>query len=113
MTISLRENFPNTELFLVCIFLYSVRIRENADQKQLRIWTILAQCVLSRKQKARINNSQSTWIEIVFGLPQSLMLGRLLFDIFLADFLFIVNSMDFGNYVDDSTPYATAHDKIG
>ena len=41
------------------------------------------------------------------------MLRRLLFDIFLADLFFIVNSMDFGNYVDDNTPYATAHDKIG
>ena len=39
------------------------------------------------------------------------MLGRLLFDIFLADLFFIVNSMDFGNYVDDNTPYATAHEK--
>ena len=32
-TISLREMCPNTELFLVRIFLYSVRIQENTDQK--------------------------------------------------------------------------------
>ena len=30
---SLREKYPNAELFLVRIFLYSVRIRENTDQK--------------------------------------------------------------------------------
>ena len=29
----LREKCPNTELFLVRIFLYSVRIQENTDQK--------------------------------------------------------------------------------
>ena len=44
--LTLREKFPNTEFFLVLIFLYSysVRIQENADQKKLRIWTLLTQC---------------------------------------------------------------------
>ena len=31
--LALREKCPNTELFLVHIFLYSVRIQENTDQK--------------------------------------------------------------------------------
>ena len=30
---TLREKCPNTELFLVRIFLYSVQIQENTDQK--------------------------------------------------------------------------------
>ena len=29
----MREKFPNAELFLVRIFLYSVRMQENTDQK--------------------------------------------------------------------------------
>ena len=29
----LREKCPNTKLFLVSIFLYSVRMQENMDQK--------------------------------------------------------------------------------
>ena len=41
----LRENWPNTELFLVCIFLYSDWIQENTDQKKLRISTLFTQCV--------------------------------------------------------------------
>ena len=45
ITLSLREKCPNTELFLVHIFLYSVRIQENTDQKLLRIWTLFTQCV--------------------------------------------------------------------
>ena len=32
-TFALREECPNTELFLVRIFLYSVRIQDNTDQK--------------------------------------------------------------------------------
>ena len=40
-TLTLREKYPNTELLLVCIFPYSVRIKENMDQKKLRIWILL------------------------------------------------------------------------
>ena len=51
---SLHENCPFTEFFLVRIFPhsdwilrtspYSVRKRENTDQKKLRIWTLFTQC---------------------------------------------------------------------
>ena len=40
---TLHEKCPNTELFLVRIFLYSVQIQENADSKKLRIWTLSTQ----------------------------------------------------------------------
>ena len=44
--LSLREKCPNTELFLVRLFLYSDWIQENKDQKKLRIWTLFMQYVL-------------------------------------------------------------------
>ena len=40
----MREKCPNAELFLVRIFLYSVRIQENMDQRKLRIWKLFTQC---------------------------------------------------------------------
>ena len=33
----MREKWPNTEFFLVLIFLYSVRVQENTDHKKLRV----------------------------------------------------------------------------
>ena len=42
--VTLREKCPNSEFFLVRIFSDSVRIRENADQRKLRIWTLFTQC---------------------------------------------------------------------
>ena len=40
---ALREKCPNTEFFLVRIFLYSDWIQENTDHKKLRIWTLFTQ----------------------------------------------------------------------
>ena len=43
---TLPEKSQNTEFFLVRIFPYSVQMRENTDQKKLRIWPLFAQCQL-------------------------------------------------------------------
>ena len=37
------ENCPNKEFFLFRILLYSVRMQENTDQKNLRIWALFTQ----------------------------------------------------------------------
>ena len=53
---TLREKCRNTEFLLVCIFLYSVRIQENTDQKKLCIsalftqWEIKLTHLLSNKK---------------------------------------------------------------
>ena len=47
MISSLREKCPGMEFFLVRIFPHSDWIRENTDQKNLRIWTLSTQCVSS------------------------------------------------------------------
>ena len=68
--ISLREKCPKTELFLVCIFLYSDWIQENTDQKYLRIWTLFTQNILIYslvffiylKTKVQAKSETSAWI---------------------------------------------------
>ena len=44
-TFSLRGKCPNTEFFLVRIFVYSNWIPENTDWKKLSIWTLFTQCM--------------------------------------------------------------------
>ena len=39
----MREKCPNTKLPLFGIFLYSIPMQENTNQKQLRIWTLFTQ----------------------------------------------------------------------
>ena len=82
----------------------------NAYSFSLPALRLIHDYLLNRKQRTRINNSYSTWVEIVFGVPQGSILGPLLFNNFLTDLFFIANSMDIATYADDKTPYASAND---
>ena len=82
----------------------------NAYGFSLRALRLIHDYLSNRKQRTRINNSCSTWMEVVFGVPQGSILGLLLFSFFLADLFFIVNSTDIANYGDDNVPHATAND---
>ena len=66
-----------------------------------------------RKQRTRVNNSYSTWFEILFGVPQGSILGSLLFNLFWADLFFILSETDIANYADDNTPYTSSNDVSG
>ena len=59
----------------------------------------------NRKQRVRSNKTFSEWERITTSVPQGLILGPLIFNIFLNDlFLFISNS-SLSNYTDENTLY--------
>jgi hypothetical protein len=59
-----------------------------------------------RKQRTKVNNSFSTWMDILAGIPQGSILGPLLFNIFLNDIFYFIDEEKLANYADDNTPYA-------
>ena len=62
----------------------------------------------NRKQRVQVNDSYSLWQDVLFGVPQSSILGPVLFNIFLADLFFTLDNTEFTNYADDITPYAVS-----
>ena len=62
-----------------------------------------------RYQRVRVNSNYSSWSGIICGVLQGSILGPLLFNIYLSDLFFPLDS-DIANYADDNTPYATSND---
>ena len=60
-----------------------------------------------RFQRTKIDNEHSSWKEIISGVPQGSILGRLFFNIHLCDLFFIIEKFDLANFADDNTPYVT------
>ena len=72
-----------------------------------RSLNLLFSYLKNRKQRVRLNNTYSEWIDILFGLPQGSILGLLLFNTFLCDLFLFLHDIPVANYAGDNTPYCT------
>ena len=68
-------------------------------------------CLTDRHQRCKFNNSYSPWSCIKHGVPQGSILEPILFNIFLCDMLFSVDSINIASYAADSTTYPIGKDK--
>ena len=57
----------------------------------------------NRKQK--VNDANSSWKDIFYGVPQSSILSPLLFTTHLCDLFYFLEDLDVGSYADDTTIY--------
>ena len=71
------------------------------DEKSLKL---IYNYLSNRKQRVKINDSYSSWREILYGVPQGSILGPLLFNIFICDMLYFLENYELANYADDCTP---------
>ena len=67
---------------------------------------LLHSSLTKRRQRVKINNTYSSWSEILFGVTEGSILGPLLF-IFLCDLFLFVPDIGIANYADDNTLHAT------
>ena len=90
-----------------------LKAKLNAYGFSLTALKLVHSYLSNRKQQTKINSSYSSWLEIIFGVPQGSILGPLLFSVFLIDLFFIIENTDIASYADDNTPYISADDIDG
>ena len=83
----------------------------NAYGLSLPALKLITDYLQNRKQKTKIGSIYSDWEDIISGVPQSSILGPLLFNIFLCDLFLEDENNYFANYADDTTPYSVGSTK--
>ena len=59
-----------------------------------------------RKQRTKIRSAYSNWSEVLRGIRQGLILGPLLFNIFINDIFFFIEKSEKRNFADDNNLYS-------
>ena len=63
--------------------------------------------LFNRKQRVKVNDSHSSWSEILFGVPQGSIFGPSLYNIFIRDMFYFMENFEIANYAYDSIPFTT------
>ena len=61
----------------------------------------------SRKQRVRITSTYSSWLDVTLNVSQGSVLGLLLFNKYISDLTFFIESSQICNFADDSTLFAS------
>ena len=77
----------------------------NACRFSLPSLRLIHENLSNRKQRTKIDDDYSSWLEILSDILQRSILGLLLFNIFLADLFFVVIGKIIASCADDSTPF--------
>ena len=84
-------------------------VKLNAYGFSLPASRLINDYLYNMRQRTKIGNSFSDWFKVIIRVRQGLILGPLLFDIFLANLYSVLKDGDTANFVDDNTPFTSAN----
>ena len=61
--------------------------------------------LFNTKQRVKINNTFSSWTELILVVPQDSVRGHLLFHIYIYNLFQTLKNTDVCNFLDGTTPY--------
>ena len=68
--------------------------------------TLINNYLTDRKHRTKINSSNSSFLDLLIGVPQGFILGPLLFNICISHLFLFFDDDKVASYADDTTPYA-------
>ena len=96
MDLSKEFDYLPYELIIAKLHIYGF------DKTSLRL---MHSYLTGRYHRVKINNSYILWSPIEHEVSQGSILGPLLFNIFLCDMFFMIDTVDIASYADGNTPY--------
>ena len=70
---------------------------------------LVASYLSERKQRVKLGNARSSWSNINKGVPQGSILGPILFNVFLHDLYYHIETCKLFNYADDNTLFHSSY----